>query len=527
MGSASDTASEQKDVATPDGVSAGTSAIAAERAARSMVEVRAGTDAVSIAALAAAAAAVAVAHEVPGEVAALAVRLAATDACRRTTVDASGAHLELAVGPAGTELVISLVDAGEPVTGPAAELLALVDLGLLSGVDGGVEGSGNRTVVRLALPAHDRLLDDTGLEVVPEDAPASDAEVVLRPLEAGDGPALTRCIYRCYGWTYPGADLYYPDRIAAAIASGRRVGEVAVTGEGEVAAHWGAVEVADGVVETGGTVTDPRFRGRGLANQLGERLLARLEAAGVRGRMREPVLTHAATQRIALREGATMVGLYLHAAAPLAQVGITDGLLDERVSVTVMYSPLQPLEPATLWVPAVYEPFVQRVLAAAPWSRELGGAHRATSVPVTSVLSSAYDALNRTGEIVVSEVGADLVDAVDEVLGQLRRAGAEAVRVLLPANQQALATGGAGLGTLGLGFAALLPEFGAIGDALALQWLADPEVDTSGWEYADDGVAGFAAMIVAQVRELNDQEVRRRRREAQRQQLLAALPTGD
>ena len=504
-----------------------TSAMPSTPMAIPVVELRAGTDEVAIAALAAAAGAVAAAHDVAAEVAALAVRLAATDARRRTTVDASGAHLELSVGLAGTELVVALTDTGEPVTGPAAELLALVDLGMVSGVDGGSEGSGNRTVVRLALPAHDRLLDDTGLEVVPEDAPASDAEVVLRPLEAEDGPALTRCIYRCYGWTYPGVDLYYPDRIASAIASGRRLGEVAVTAEGEVAAHWGAVVVADGVVETGGTVTDPRFRGRGLANQLGERLLARLGATGVHGRMREPVLTHAATQRIALREGATMVGLYLHAAAPLAQVGITDGLLDERVSVTVMYSPLQPLAPATVWIPAVYEPFVQRVIDSAPWSRELGGVQRSPSVPASSVLSSAYDSLNRAGEITVSEVGSDLVDAVDEILGQLRQAGAEAVRVLLPANQQAFATVGAGLGTLGLGFAAFLPEFGVLGDTIALQWLADTEVDDSRWEYADEDVAGFAAMVIGQVRGLNDQEVRRRRREAQRQQLLAALPTDD
>lgn len=491
------------------------------------VEVSAPVDAPGLAALAAAAGAVATAHEVSAEVAGLAVRLAAADAARRSTVDPASARLTLRVGVEGTELVVSLSDTGEPVTGPASELLALVDLGLASGVDGGSEGSGNRVVVRLALPAHHQLLDDAGLEVVPDDAPTSDAEVVLRPLEPSDGPALTRCIYRCYGWTYPGAELYYPDRIAAAVESGRRIGEVAVTAEGEVAAHWGAVVVAEGVVETGGTVTDPRFRGRGLAGQLGERLLARLEASGVRGRLREPVLTHPATQRIALREGATLVGLYLHAAAPLAQVGITDGLLAERVSVTVMYRPLQPLTPGTVWAPHDYGTFVRRVLDAAPWPRQLGGSHRESGSSAPSVLSSAYDALNRTGEITVRTVGADLTDAVDESLGQLRSAGAEMVRVQLPTGQPALATAGAGLSALGLGFAAFIPEFGDLGDALVLQWLADTHVDTSGWEYADDEVAAFAAEVIGQLGDLDARAVSRRRREARRQQLLAALPTGD
>ncbi len=494
---------------------------------RSLLEVDAGTDHAAQAALAAAAGAVAAAHDVPAEVAALAGRLAATDATRRSTVDPDAARLTLSVAVEGTELVLALGDTGEPVTAPAPTLLSLVDLGMVSGVDGGSEGAGNRVVVRLALPTHDLLLDHAGLELIPDDAPTTDVEVALRPLEADDGPALTRCIYRCYGWTYPGADLYYPDRIAAAVASGRRVGEVAVTPEGEIAAHWGAVVVADGVVETGGTVTDPRFRGRGLANQLGDRLLARLEDAGVRGRMREPVLTHPATQRIALREGATLVGFHLHGAAPLAQVGITDGMLSERVSVSVMYSPLQPLSPATVWVPATYEPFVRRVFERATWPRELGGAHRPDPATAPSSLSSAYDALNRTGEITVAAVGGDLTDAVDEALGHLRRAGAEMVRVLLPANQPTLASAGAGLGALGLGFAAFLPEYGALGDALVLQWLADTDVDDSGWEFADDDVAGFADMVIGQLRQLGDQQVRLRRREAQRQQLLAALPTED
>lgn len=495
--------------------------------ARPLLEVTAGTDPAAQAGLAAAAGAVAAAHDVPAEVAALAVRLAADDATRRSIVDPDAARLTLTVGVEGTELVVALGDTGEPVTAPAAALFSLVDLGMVSGVDGGSEGSGNRVEVRLALPAHDQLLDHAGLEQIPDDAPVTDVEVVLRPLEADDGPALTRCIYRCYGWTYPGVDLYYPDRIATAVASGRRVGEVAVTSDGEVAAHWGAVVVADGVVETGGTVTDPRFRGRGLANQLGDRLLARLEDAGVRGRMREPVLTHPATQRIALREGATLVGFHLHAAAPLAQVGITDGLLSERVSVSVMYSPLQPLRPATVWVPGAYEPFVQRIFERATWPRELGGTHRPDPATAPSSLSSAYDALNRTGEITVTTVGADLTDAVDEALGHLRRAGAEMVRVLLPANQPTLVSAGAGLGTLGLGFAAFLPEYGQLGDALVLQWLADTEVDDSGWEFADDDVGAFADQVIGQLRQLDDQQVRLRRREAQRQQLLAALPTED
>jgi len=349
--------------------------------------------------------------------------------------------------------------------------------------------------------------------------------VTIRELQPEDAPALSRCLYRCYGWTYPGADMYFPERVEAAIRSGKRIGEVAVDENGEVGSHWGAVFVAEGVVETGGTITDPRFRRRGIANQLGDRLLDRLVANGVRGRMREPVVTHSATQHIALREGATMVGLHIYSLAPFQQIGITDGLVKARTSLTVMYSPLVDLAPATIWVPADYEAIVRLIAKSTDWPRDFGTVRGAVDQPSRSNVTSSYDSLNQAGAIVVNEIGHDLVDAIDETLSQLRSAQAEVVRVFLPANDPALASVGAGLSALGLAFASFFPEYGVLGDTLSLQWLRDPEVDDSDWEYANEDVEKLAHMILAQARSVGDQATTIRRRYARRQELFAALPT--
>ena len=462
-----------------------------------------------------------------GEAAALVVRLLADDACGRIGASSDAGALDLSVVVDGTELVVRLLDRGEPTVGAPDAVMSFVGLGLVNSADRRIDGSANASEVRLPLPTHDRVMSDDGLEVVAEDVELSNEPVTLRPLVADDAGALTRCLYRCYGWSYPVVDMYYPDRVAAMITSGRRVGEVAVTAEGEIAAHWGALYVAEGVVETGTTVTDPRFRRRGLAGQLGDRLLERLMAAGVVGRMREPVLTHHATQHIALREGAHLVGVNLSASRPMEQVGITDGVLAERVSITVMYSPLVPLEPATVWVPASVEPIVRHLLEPTDWPRTLGEARGRVECPASTTLGSSYDAFHLVGSITVTEIGDDLVAAVDEVLAGFVRGGAQAVRVVLPAGQPALADRGAGLSELGLGFASFIPAFGALGDALTLQWLADPVVDTTGWDYATDFVAESVAMIVRQVAELGDQATVERRRRARRQQLFAALPTSD
>jgi hypothetical protein len=466
-------------------------------------------------------------HGGGAEVAALLVRLLGDDARRRSSIDGDAAALTLTITIDGTEMALQLRDTGEPVGGPPTDVLAMVDLGLASSADGGGDGKGNLVVARVPLPAHGRLLDDTGLEVVSDDAPLIDAPVTIRDLEPDDAAALTRCVYRCYGWTYPYAEMYFPEQLAAAIANGTRAGSVAVDADGEVVCHMGTVALADGVVMAGGGVTDPRYRRRGLLGQLGARFYEWIAASGTRVYLSEPVLTHAITQKMSLAGPSSLAGLYLNVRGPLQQVDITDGMLNRRSSLMVTHCATVPLEPATVWVPALHEPLVRHILDGADWPRDIGVTRGAPHCPDTSTSSSSYDALNQVGTIKVTTVGLDLADVVDDALTQLRAAGAEMVRVWLPANQSAVASLGAGLGSLRLGFAALLPAFGDLGDALVLQWVRNPDIDDSPWVYGDESIETLAHMIMAQARELGDAATAMRRRQARRQQLFAALPTDD
>ena len=99
-------------------------------------------------------------------------------------------------------------------------------------------------------------------------------------------------------------------------------------------------------------------------------------------------------------------------------------------------------------------------------------------------------------------VGLDLVDEITTALHRMQRSGAEYVQVRLPANQPALATMGAGLVELGLGYAALIPGFrrsqGGTGDVLVAQWIEDVEVDTSGFVYATEAVGELVEAVVRQ-----------------------------
>ncbi|CAB4868236.1 MAG: hypothetical protein F2793_02790 [Actinobacteria bacterium] len=498
-----------------------------------MITVTASADDVGIRVLAASARAAMAAAGGDGEGVGLAARQLSVDARLRLRGGEEDVSLTLTAAVRGTEFVLTLRDLGEPVTGAPDGVLSLLESGVATMADARTDGTGNITEVRFALPGHDRLIDAHALEVLPEDSEPLEIPVTFRAMRAEDAPSLTRALFRCYGWSYPNQDLYYPERIAASLEAGERIGEVAVTAEGEVVSHWGAVYLSPTVVETGGTVTDPRFRRRGIANSLGQRLLERLGELGVRGRLREPVLTHPATQEIALREGATIVGAYVGAAHPVQQIGITDGLLPARISLSVAYSALHPLMPATVWIPGPYEPMATMVLEGSGWPREIALPRPDADCPDVTVCSTTFNASSAFGVVNVEVIGRDLLDVIDRALHQMRRTGAAYVQVFLPANQPALGTLAAGLVELELGFAAFIPEFrpsaplpdGSVdaGDVLVTQWLAEPDVDTSGWVFASDDVRELVMAVALQAKDVGFRGQHRQLRAARRAQLFAAL----
>jgi len=490
-----------------------------------VLHLRVSADEPGIAVLAAAARAAVASRNGNGDAAGLVLQLVGLDARERSRGGQDDTHIELSSSVDGTEVILQVRDRGEPLNGPAPTLEPLLELGVMTSARAFIEGTGNVTEMRFAMPSHSATLDSGSLEVLGVDTPLSSEEVTMRSLVASDAASLTRCIYRSYGWTYPHPDLYYPERVAASITSGRRVGEVAVTADGEVVGHWGAIFLTPTLVESGLALTDPRFRRRGIAAQLQARVTERLNNSDIVGRVGEPVLTHTATQELVLRSGGAIVGAYLSYGVPVAQVGITDGMLAGRRSLAVHYIEVKPMTEATLWIPRAYEPFVRMVLAHCDWPRSFGEVHRMGDTPDETLLDTTLDSFNKRGEIDVRQIGLDLIEVVDTALDSLRRSGAEVVHVRLPANDPALAVLGEGLTVLGLAYSVMIPSFSEAGDALVLKWIADPEIDTSSWHYYNDDIAQLIGGILGQVHELSDRGAQQRRRAGRRAALFAALDT--
>ena len=335
-----------------------------------------------------------------------------------------------------------------------------------------------------------------------EDSGSTDDQLVLRPLLASDTPALAELFRSCYKETYH-ADIYKPDVIAAQITSGRRIGAVAENTAGELVAHWGAMFISSLLVESCGAVTDRRYQRRGLAAALSASLLPRLQASDVAGSYGEPVVTHTATQDMVLGQGYSFTGLRIHCFPPFEQVGFTDGIQKDRVTLVVAFLALKPLLAADVWVPAEYAEFLEIILRKNSWNRTMRvDAKRWSAPPRTLCVVQHLPDLGRSS-IAVETVGDDLIAVVALALTAARDAGSVNVELKLPTAQPALAAIGGGLLALGFSFAAFVPILREDSDVLILQWLPCNPIDTAKWAHRSEDLRELGLAILHQLRNFN------------------------
>ena len=329
-----------------------------------------------------------------------------------------------------------------------------------------------------------------------------DERIDVRPMSAEDAVGVVELVRSTYGEDYVHDEIYHPERFFAAQERGEHISEVAVAADGRVVGHWAFTFHGPRVAESGMTITHPDFRGHGIATDLEQNLLRRLDELGVMWIMGEPVLFHTATQEIVLQDWneAAITGFRLKVFHPVAGVsGFDDEVELGRPSVAMAFCPLASMVGRTAWVSPAYAPLLERVLAGTSWPREVVTAAGDGPVAAESVLETGWDGLNRSASIVVHVIGSDIGPAVaaarDEAVGR----GAKYIELRLPVGSPEAA--GVDLMGLGFSYAAFLPEMGDDGDVMLLQWLEDPVVDRGHWHLVNDEVEALADAVIAQAGE--------------------------
>jgi serine/threonine-protein kinase RsbW len=398
-------------------------------------------------------------------------------------------------------LRVEITDYGIPVFRDDAIVPhELVRLGFAEMLDFQSHGrEGNVAECSVAVSEHDLRahLSDTE-EVLSETSPEihEAEELVVRAMRPDECGAFARLVYRCYGYSYPSEDVYYPERIRALVEEGLMHSAVVFDGD-EMVGHASITLARPGArnAEAGKLVVDPRYRSHGLAKKMALLRLERADELGLMGLWTECVSNHPYSQKNQRKLGAIECGIFLGImTADLSMVGL-EGTKTSRGSLVAMYRSLPNAPGRTLYVPSLYRTQLETTIDSLSLEREL-----VEGTPPTAATSrltvSVLHALN-IAVIDVETAGEDLVEQLELRMEELLDLRLSAVYLDLPLSDPGTAHVGEHLTGLGFFYSGLLPESGRVSDVLRLQFLNHEHIQTEEIHLASDWGGEILAMCTA------------------------------
>jgi anti-sigma regulatory factor (Ser/Thr protein kinase) len=316
----------------------------------------------------------------------------------------------------------------------------------------------------------------------------------LRPEHA---VGVAQCVYRAYGYSYPNADLYSPERIAQLNAAGQLISSVALDEAGAVVGH-AALErpEPDPIAEVGQGVVAPAHRGRKLLEQMLDLLDQEGRALGLRSLYGQPVTSHTRSQQVEESRGSIVCGVSLaHSPRAYTFRGITTAPLAQRESLLLWCRHLTLPGTVVVHPPPRHQGILERIygeLGVPIDPRRAGHARGAGHTRVSFRRSWGYGLIrvDRVGRASAAEVRRALRDLCDA-------AGAEVVYLELPLADPGTPALCETAESMGFFFSGVGVNFAASGDALRLQYLNCP-LDVSLVQVASDFSRELLAYVAAE-----------------------------
>jgi anti-sigma regulatory factor (Ser/Thr protein kinase)/ribosomal protein S18 acetylase RimI-like enzyme len=337
--------------------------------------------------------------------------------------------------------------------------------------------------------------------------PAPPGRYEYRLMGPHDAVEIARCVYKTYGYTYPGENMYFPERVAAMNQSGEMISAVAVTEAGQVIGHCAlSGRPGDPVMEMGQAVVAPDHRGRGIVKALTDMLMQEARQRGLAGLFVHAVTIHPFSQRVVckygFRESAILLG-YAHRHVQIKE--FADEELPQRETMVYAYQPLDGEPFSSIFSPDHHRSIIARIygnlglereLASPKASRlspELGG--RPPEIPSFDLSTRVVSALG-FGQIEVSSYGPGIEQEVRNKLRDLCHEGIAAIYLNLPLGDPQTVVLCPRFEEWGFFFSGIKPRPDGK-DFLCLQYLNGPRVDYDRLQIYSD----FGKELVRYIRE--------------------------
>ena len=342
---------------------------------------------------------------------------------------------------------------------------------------------GNRVELIKDLPhadVRDHLSEDEHRETAEAPAVSGGVRLEIRMMRSEEAPALSRAVYRSYGYSYDWDDIYYPERIRELQESGLMSSCVAVSPEGEFVGHLALTVERPGapVAEAGQAVVDPRFRGHQLFAKMKTFLASRAAEGGMYGLYSEATAVHPYSQKGNLHLSARETGFLLGYIPPsVSYKEIGEDRAGRRGSVALMYMRTNQEPEREIYPPSRYRDAVRRVVEHNGLRRAVADApHVRPEVPASSRVDVRVRQDHNLAVLRAAEPGEDLQELVMSRLRELCLHRIDVIYVDLPLSNPATQICGDSLEELGFFFGGILPE-ARDGDVLRLQYLNNVEIE--------------------------------------------------
>lgn len=407
------------------------------------------------------------------------------EARMRETATGTTGDVSVDVASDGISLHVDVVDHRLPLLPEQARHLPsrrLLALGFVDHLSIGFRGAtGNVASCRLTAASQhgDDLVD---AEMLGPDAPdvpdVEQAEIEVRPMTPADVDGLVRCVFRCYGYTYPNPSMYQARTIRRQLESGSMISVVAVAPSGEVVGHVACTfeRPGDVIPEAGKMIVDPRYRGHHLAERLSRKREEISAERGIPGMWSETVTNHSASQRLAIERGGVEVGLLIGSCPPNVSMVAMPQQDSLRHSFLAIFTPTGPLAAATLTVPGYAADHVATLAGRLGIQREIR-TESITPAKARSRIHSSASALAGAVEMRVEIIGRDITDQVTDVLDEYLAMAPAVVHLHLCGADPAAAWAATELQRVGFAWCAWTPAFLPDGDSIRLQRVGDHPVD--------------------------------------------------
>ncbi|HWR44494.1 GNAT family N-acetyltransferase [Sporomusa sp.] len=137
--------------------------------------------------------------------------------------------------------------------------------------------------------------------------------VLIRPMQPEEAAAVCRCVYRCYGYSYPNRNMYDPARVQSLNQDGKIISYVAIGYNNELIGHAALELDSDNptVAEMGNAFVFPEHRGGGLLNEFAKFLVGAAKDRGLAGAFVGSVCSHPYSQKAAHKLGFSDTALCL------------------------------------------------------------------------------------------------------------------------------------------------------------------------------------------------------------------------